>query len=122
MRLVIAVSEDTDIYSMDDDVGPHNPGESAYGHPQSDARRPWSDLYAGGAHDGGGQEWTACKTRYEGGMGIDATVPYGYENDFMRPEYPVERVKLEDFFSRDEIPNVRARMKGWTELLAKSGR
>jgi 4-hydroxy-3-polyprenylbenzoate decarboxylase len=54
-------------------------------------------------------------------MGIDATVPYGYENDFMRPQYPVDKVKLEDFFSKDQIRNVKERMKGWTELLARTG-
>jgi hypothetical protein len=70
----------------------------------------------------GDREWTATNTRYEGGMGIDATVPYGYEEDFMRPVYPVDRVKLEDFFSKDDIANLRSRLKGWTELLAKSGR
>ena len=62
-----------------------------------------------------------ANTRYEGGMGIDATVPYGYEADFMRPQYPVGKVKLEDFFSQEQIENVRGRMKGWTELLARMG-
>ena len=31
-------------------------------------------------------------------------------------------MKLEDFFSTDEIANVKGRLKGWTELLAKTGR
>lgn len=69
----------------------------------------------------GDKEWTASNTRYEGGMGIDATVPYGYEQDFMRPQYPVGKVKLEDFFSKEQIANVRGRMKGWTEFLARTG-
>jgi 4-hydroxy-3-polyprenylbenzoate decarboxylase len=69
----------------------------------------------------GDKEWTATNTSYEGGMGIDATVPYGYEEDFLRPQYPVSKVKLEDFLSRDQITKVQARMSGWTELLAKTG-
>ena len=70
----------------------------------------------------GDREWTATNTRYEGGMGIDATVPYGYEEDFMRPVYPVDRVKLEDFFTKDQIANATGRLAGWTKLLAKTGR
>jgi len=49
-------------------------------------------------------------------------VPYGYEQDFMRPAYPVDRVKLEDFFTSEQIKNVKSRMGGWVELLAKTGR
>ena len=42
----------------------------------------------------GEREWTASNTMFEGGMGIDATVPFGYESDFMRPVYPVDKVDL----------------------------
>ena len=47
----------------------------------------------------GDKQWTASNTQFEGGMGIDATVPFGYESDFLRPVYPVDRVKPEDFFT-----------------------
>ena len=40
----------------------------------------------------------------------------------MRPVYPVDRVKLEDFFTMDQIANVTGRLAGWTQLLAKTGR
>src|SRR5207245_689287 len=40
----------------------------------------------------GSAEWTGMNIRFEGGMGIDATVPYGLEKDFMRPVYPIDRV------------------------------
>jgi hypothetical protein len=69
----------------------------------------------------GDKEWTASNTHYEGGMGIDATVPYGFESDFMRPAYPVDRVKLEDFFSDEQIKKAKAGMTDWTEILAKTG-
>jgi 4-hydroxy-3-polyprenylbenzoate decarboxylase len=55
-------------------------------------------------------------------MGIDATVPYGYEQDFHRPVYPVDRVKLEDFFEADDIERAKARMQGWVLSLARTGR
>ena len=94
MRLAIAVSEDVDPYSMDDvmwclttRVNPQtdilNPIPGGRGQTFMPAER----MTAGGA------QWTASNTRFEGGMGIDATVPFGYENDFLRPVYPVDKVK-----------------------------
>ena len=70
----------------------------------------------------GGKQWTASNTQFEGGMGIDATVPFGYESDFLRPVYPVDRVKPEDFFTKRDIENARARMVGWVHSLARTGR
>jgi 4-hydroxy-3-polyprenylbenzoate decarboxylase len=55
-------------------------------------------------------------------MGIDATVPFGYEEDFLRPVYPVDKVKPEDFFSKKDIDNAKSRMTAWSHSLAKSGR
>jgi len=122
MRVVIACSEDTDIYSLDEvmwaittRVNPHtdiiNPAPGGRGQTFMPAERMTA----------GDKEWTASNTRYEGGMGIDTTVPFGYEEDFLRPQYPVNRVKLEDFLTPEQIKNVKGRMEGWTELLARSG-
>jgi gallate decarboxylase subunit C len=122
MRVVIACSEDTDIYSLDEvmwaittRVNPHtdiiNPAPGGRGQTFMPAERMTA----------GDKEWTASNTRYEGGMGIDATVPFGYEEDFLRPQYPVGKVKLEDFFTSDQIENVKSRMGGWTEILARTG-
>jgi gallate decarboxylase subunit C len=123
MRLCIAVSEDTDIYSMDDimwclttRVNPHtdilNPLPGGIGQTFQPAERMTA----------GDKQWTASNTRFEGGMGIDATVPYGYEQDFHRPVYPVDRVKVEDFFTKDQIQNAKSRMEGWVLSLARTGR
>jgi hypothetical protein len=49
-------------------------------------------------------------------------VPFGYESDFMRPIYPVDRVLPEDFFTKKDIDNARARMAGWVHSLARTGR
>jgi len=122
MRVAIACSEDTNIYSMDEvmwclttRVNPRtdilNPTPGGRGQTFMPAERMTA----------GDKEWTASNTRYEGGMGIDATVPYGYESDFMRPAYPVDRVKLEDFFSEEQIKKAKAGMTDWTEILAKTG-
>jgi len=122
-RLVIAASEDTDIYDMDDimwclttRVNPHtdilNPLPGGRGQTFMPAER----MTAGDA------EWTASNTRFEGGMGIDATVPYGYEDDFMRPQYPVHKVNPKDWFSDSDIKNMSDRMQGWVKSLARYGR
>jgi hypothetical protein len=70
----------------------------------------------------GGQQWTASNTRFEGGLGIDATVPFGFEEDFLRPVYPIDKVKPEDFFSKKDIDNAKSRMVGWVNSLARTGR
>jgi 4-hydroxy-3-polyprenylbenzoate decarboxylase len=63
-------------------------------------------------------------TRFEGGMAIDATVPVGLENDFMRPVYPIEKVDPSAWFDADQIARAKQLMKGlgWAETLAKTGR
>ena len=119
MRLAIAVSEDVDIYSMDDimwclttRVNPRtdilNPIPGGRGQTFMPAERMTA----------GDKQWTASNTQFEGGMGIDATVPYGYESDFHRPVYPVDRVKPEDFFNAKDIEKMKSRMVGWVLSLA----
>jgi 4-hydroxy-3-polyprenylbenzoate decarboxylase len=124
MRLAIAVDTDIDIYSMDDiiwalttRVNPHtdilNPLPGGIGQ----TFQPQERMTAGE------KEWTASNTRFEGGMGIDATVPFGYEQDFHRPVYPVERVDPKNWFKPDEIVRAKEMMKGkWGEVLARTGR
>ena len=123
LRICVAVSEDTDPYDMDDvmwclttRVNPHtdiiNPLPGGRGQTFQPAERMTA----------GDKEWTASNTRFEGGMGIDATVPYGYESDFMRPVYPIDKVNPKDFFTDDDLANVSSRMKGWVRSLARTGR
>ncbi len=123
MRLAIAISPDVDIRSMDDimwclttRVNPHtdilNPLPGGIGQTFQPAERMTA----------GEKEWTASNTRFEGGMGIDATVPFGYEQDFQRPVYPIDKVDPNRFFSPADIAKARERMKGWVEVLARTGR
>ena len=62
--------------------------------------------------------------RFEGGIGIDATVPYGLEKDFMRPVYPIDRVDPATWFDADQIAKGKTLMKtqSWAEVLARTGR
>lgn len=123
MRLAIAVDTDIDMYSMDEimwalttRVNPHtdilNPIPGGIGQ----TFQPQERMTAGD------KEWTASNTRFEGGMGIDATLPFGYESDFARPLYPIDRVELSRWFKPADIDRGKALMKGWVEVLARSGR
>ncbi|MDE3076855.1 MAG: UbiD family decarboxylase, partial [Chloroflexota bacterium] len=123
MRLAIAVDTDIDIYSMDDimwalttRVNPHtdilNPVPGGIGQ----TFQPSERMTAGGG------EWTASNTRFEGGMGIDATIPFGYESDFMRPVYPVDRVDASNWFSPDQLALAKSVMHGWVHSLSRTGR
>ncbi len=123
MRLAIAVDTDIDPYSMDDimwalttRVNPHtdilNPLPGGIGQTFQPAERMTA----------GEKEWTASNTRFEGGMGIDATVPFGYEQDFHRPVYPVDRVDLKKWFDDAQITRGKSVMHGWVEVLARTGR
>jgi gallate decarboxylase subunit C len=123
MRVAIAVDTDIDIYSMDDiiwalttRVNPHtdilNPIPGGIGQTFQPSERMTA----------GEREWTASNTRFEGGMGIDATIPFGYENDFMRPVYPIDRVDPTRWFKPDDLARARSLMQGWVLSLARTGR
>jgi 4-hydroxy-3-polyprenylbenzoate decarboxylase len=123
MRLAIAVDMDVDIYSMDDimwclttRVNPKmdilNPIPGGIGQTFQPAERMTA----------GEREWTASNTQFEGGMGIDATMPFGYETDFQRPIYPIDRVELSKWFSGNDVERARALMQGWVLSLARTGR
>jgi 4-hydroxy-3-polyprenylbenzoate decarboxylase len=123
MRLAIAVDTDIDMYSMDDimwalttRVNPHtdilNPLPGGIGQTFQPAERMTA----------GDREWTASNTKFEGGMGIDATMPFGFETDFQRPVYPVDRVDLKTWFDDTQITRGKAMMRGWVESLARTGR
>jgi 4-hydroxy-3-polyprenylbenzoate decarboxylase len=123
MRLAIAVSEDVDPYSMDDIMW----CLTTRVNPQTDILNPipggrGQTFMPAERMTAGEKQWTASNTRFEGGMGIDATVPFGYESDFLRPVYPVDKVKPEDFFTKADIENAKKRMAGWVLSLARTGR
>jgi 4-hydroxy-3-polyprenylbenzoate decarboxylase len=123
MRMAIAVDTDVNIYSMDDimwalitRVNPQtdilNPVPGGIGQTFMPAERMTA----------GDKAWTASNTRFEGGMAIDATIPFGLEQDFHRPVYPVDRVSLEKFFSAEQINKGKSHMSGWVKVLSETGR
>jgi len=123
MRLAIAVDTDIDMYSMDDIMW----ALTTRVNPRTDILNP---LPGGRGQTfmptermtAGDQAWTGANTRFEGGMGIDATVPFGYEQDFHRPAYAVDKVNPVDWFGKKGTEHIQSYMKGWVESLARTGR
>ncbi|MEW6670147.1 MAG: UbiD family decarboxylase [Thermodesulfobacteriota bacterium] len=123
MRLAIAVDTDIDMYSMDDVMW----ALTTRVNPQNDILNPLpggrgQTFMPAERMTAGEREWTGANTRFEGGMGIDATVPFGYEQDFHRPVYAVEKVDPNKWFSKAEVARIQSHMKGWVESLARTGR
>ena len=124
MRLAIAVDTDIDIYSMDDiiwslttRVNPHTDILNPLPGGRGQTFMPQERMTAGQ------KQWTASNTKFEGGMGIDATVPFGYEQDFHRPVYAVNKMDLSKWFKPEDIAKSKELMKGtWGEVLSKNGR
>jgi 4-hydroxy-3-polyprenylbenzoate decarboxylase len=123
MRLCIAVSEDTDPYDMDDIMW----NLTTRVNPKTDILNPipggrGQTFMPAERMTAGEREWTASNTQFEGGMCIDATVPFGYESDFMRPVYAVDKVDPAKFLTEADLENARSRMRGWVHSLARTGR
>ncbi|MBI5445038.1 MAG: UbiD family decarboxylase [Deltaproteobacteria bacterium] len=123
MRIAIAVDTDVDLYSMDDVMW----ALATRVNPKTDILNP----VPGGIGQtfmpqermtAGEKDWTASNTKFEGGMAIDATVPFGFEQDFHRPVYAVDKVPLEKFFKAEQIAKGKSFMSGWVLSLAKTGR
>ena len=123
MRVAIAVDTDVDMYSMDDIMW----AIATRVNPRTDILNP----VPGGIGQtfmpqermtAGDKDWTASNTKFEGGMAIDATVPFGYEQDFHRPMYAVDKVPLDKFLSKEQIAKGKSFMSGWVLSLSRTGR
>jgi 4-hydroxy-3-polyprenylbenzoate decarboxylase len=119
MRMAVAVDTDIDIYSTDDvlwamttRVDPRNdlivpvPGGAGQ------AFQP-NEKTAGG--------FGGSATAFEGGLAVDATIPYGSAEAYARPRYAVNDIDLNEWFSEDVIARLDSEQQGWVRLLAQSG-
>ncbi len=115
MRLVIAVDEDIDIYSAEDVLWA-----------LTTRVNPNTDIIQG-ARGGRGtmmmpiERLPALKGLFEGGIGVDATVPVEAKEEFERAKYPVDRVELGKWFSDEEIASARKLQNEYARLLAQTG-
>lgn len=56
----------------------------------------------------------------EGGMAIDATLPFDAKRD--RLHYPVDKIDLRKWFSEEQIATAKALQSPHTRMLAETGR
>ncbi|MFC1972138.1 UbiD family decarboxylase domain-containing protein [Chloroflexota bacterium] len=116
LRMAIFVDEDVNIYNADDvlwaiatranmrtDVFTGAPGSIGL------AMLPFADMQRDQ------ESWS------EGGMVIDATVPFRAKTKFPRSHYPVERVELKKWFTAKEIASVKAQQSEYARFLAEIG-
>lgn len=119
MRLAIAVDPDIDIYSTDDLLW----ALTTRVDPNSDLIVP----VPGGAgqafqpSERASASGRGSRTGFEGGLVIDATIPYGTEDQFARPRYGVAEVDLRRWFDEQIIADLEAGQRGWVRLLAQRG-
>ena len=115
MRLVIAVDEDVDIYNADDVLwaitSRVNPDLDVLRGPRGGRGTIMQPLERTGGSGGG----------FEGGIGLDATVPFALKEEFTRSHYPVDLIDLKTWFSDREIAAIRDRQDEYARLLARTG-
>ena len=58
---------------------------------------------------------------FEGGIGIDATVPFAGKNDFQRARYAVDKVDFRKWFTEEEIQKMRAQQSEYIRFLGETG-
>ncbi|CCK80850.1 UbiD family decarboxylase [Desulfobacula toluolica] len=122
MRIAIAIDTDVDINSMEDIMW----AVTTRVNPKTDIISPvpggiGQTFMPAERMTAGEKDWTASNTRFEGGMAIDATIPFGYEEDFHRPTYAVDKVLIKNFFSDEQIKKGESFMSGWVKILSKTG-
>jgi UbiD family decarboxylase len=115
LRLAIVVDEDVDIYSADDIVWALNTRVN-----------PRRDIIVGG---GGGMGHIFMPAEregknvftFEGGMAIDATVPFAAKSLYSRPKHPVHLINLNKWLSEADIASMKARQPEYGRVLSKHG-
>ncbi len=115
IRMVIAVDDDVDIYNTEDVMWAL---ES-----RVDPDRDILKLARGGR----GIAAQPAETRergvggWEGGLAFDATKPYNIAHKFERPHYPVEKVDLTKWFTREQLGEIRQMQTEYAKTLASRG-
>lgn len=69
----------------------------------------------------GNKQWTQNNIRFSGAIGMDATVPLIYQEDFERASYPVEMVDLKDWFSKDQIEKAKSYQESYAKWFSEVG-
>ena len=69
----------------------------------------------------GDKQWTQNNIRFSGAIGMDATVPLIYRDDFERASYPVETVDVKDWFTEEQVAKAKSYQESYAKFFAESG-
>jgi 3-polyprenyl-4-hydroxybenzoate decarboxylase len=117
LRLAVAVDEDINIYE---------PEEILWA--MTSRVNPSTDIIYGAG--GRGQAYQPAEraaaqgeavSKFEGGIGIDATIPFAARDDFIRARYAVDKVDFSKWFSKEEMREMRARQSEYIRFLGETG-
>ncbi len=116
MRMVVVVDEDVDIYNADDVLWAIttrcNPATGILTGARGGRGTLMQPLERTSEVGGGG---------YEGGIGIDATVPMDKKWHFERAHYPSDLVDLKKWLKPEEIARIQASQSEYAKLMARIG-
>jgi len=116
IRMVVMVDDDVDIYNADDVLWAINT-----------RCNPLTGIL-NGAREGRGTIMQPMERSsglggggFEGGMGIDATVPMDKKWDFERAHYPSDQIDLKKFLTAAQIKKIQAGQSEYAKLMAQIG-
>jgi UbiD family decarboxylase len=121
LRLAIAVDEDVNIYSPTDLLWAITTRVDPRKDIISSAGGGVGQLLSPTEREGGGEKPTYQYT-FEGGVGIDATVPFDSKWSFERAHHASDQIDLRRWFSEEEIARVRAMQSDYARYMAETGR
>jgi hypothetical protein len=58
---------------------------------------------------------------FTGGLAIDATVPFLAKERYERAHFPVEAIDLKNWFTQNEIEEIKANQSEYAKVLSKTG-
>ncbi len=115
MRMAIAVDEDVDIYNTEDIMwaleSRVDPDKDILKLPRGLRGIAAQPIEVRQSGVGG----------WEGGMAFDATKPFNIRKHFTRPHYPVDKVDLGRWFTREQLQKIREMQTDYARTLARHG-
>lgn len=69
----------------------------------------------------GDKQWTQGNIRFSGAIGIDATVPFKYQDAFERASYPIQLVDLQNWFTDEQIKKAKSYQEAYAKFFSESG-
>ncbi|MBI4330029.1 MAG: UbiD family decarboxylase [Chloroflexi bacterium] len=119
-RLVIVVDEDVDIYSPEDVLWALttrlNPGTGLVRIAAGGMGQALMPMERSGIAVQSSEE-----IRHEGGLGLDATVPFDGKWNFERAKHPGDKVDLKRWFTAEELARIREQQSPYARLMAVKG-